>query len=45
MRAQVLLPKIFNFTFTYNTNKKQLNLGDVVEVPVGKGKEIGIVFH
>ncbi len=44
MRAQVLLPKIFNFTFTYNTNKKQLNLGDVVEVPFGKGKEIGIVW-
>ena len=44
MRAQVLLPKIFNFTFTYNTNKKKLNLGDVVEVPFGKGKEIGIVW-
>ena len=32
MRAQVLLPKVFNFSFTYNTNKKKLYPGDVVEV-------------
>ncbi len=44
MRAQVLLPKIFNFTFTYNTNKKKLNLGDVVEVPFGKSKEFGVIW-
>ena len=44
MRAQVLLPKIFNFSFTYNTNKKKLNPGDVVEVPFGKSKEIGVVW-
>jgi len=44
MRAQVLLPKIFNFSFTYNTNKKKLNLGDLVEVPFGKNKEIGIIW-
>ena len=44
MRAQVLLPKVFNFSFTYNTNKKNLNPGDVVEVPFGKNKEIGVVW-
>jgi len=44
MRAQVLLPKIFNFSFTYNTNKEKLKPGDVVEVPFGKKKEIGVVW-
>ena len=44
MRVQVLLPKIFNFSFTYNTNKKKFNPGDIVEVPFGKNKEIGIVW-
>ena len=44
MRAQVLLPKVFNFSFTYNTNKKNLNPGDVVEVPFGKSSEIGVVW-
>ena len=44
MRAQVLLPKIFNFSFTYFTNKKKLSPGDVVEVPFGKNKEIGVVW-
>ncbi len=44
MRTQVLLPKVFNFSFTYNSNKKKLNPGDVVEVPFGKNKEIGVVW-
>ncbi len=44
MRAQVLLPKIFDYSFTYDTNKKKLNLGDVVEVPFGKNKEIGVIW-
>ena len=44
MRAQVLLPKVFNFSFTYYTNKKKLNPGDIVEVPFGKSKEIGVVW-
>ena len=44
MRAQVLLPKVFNFSFTYNTNKKKLYPGDVVEVPFGKDREIGVVW-
>ena len=44
MKAQVLLPKIFNFSFTYNTNKEKLFPGDIVEVPFGKNKEIGVVW-
>ena len=44
MRAQVLLPKVFNFSFTYSTNNTKLRPGDVVEVPFGKKKEIGVVW-
>ena len=44
MKAQVLLPKIFNFTFTYNSNQNSLRVGDFVEVPFGKNIEIGIVW-
>ena len=44
MKAQVLLPKIFNFSFTYNSNNLSLKVGDLVEVPFGKDKEIGVVW-
>ena len=44
MKAQVLLPKIFNFSFTYSSNNISLKLGDLVEVPFGKSKEIGVVW-
>ncbi|MDA8538757.1 primosomal protein N' [Candidatus Pelagibacter bacterium] len=44
MKAQVLLPKIFNFSFTYSSNNLLLKIGDLVEVPFGKGKEIGVVW-
>ena len=40
MKAQVLLPKIFNFSFTYDSNNIPLKIGDLVEVPFGKKKEI-----
>ena len=43
MKAQVLLPKIFNFPFTYNTDFKT-QIGDLVEVPFGSSKEIGVVW-
>ena len=44
MKVQVLLPKIFNFTFTYNLDhKKNYKKEDVVEIPFGSKKEIGIV--
>ena len=44
MKAQVLLPKIFNFPFTYNSSQISLKSGDFVEVPFGKKKEIGVVW-
>jgi len=44
MKAQVLLPKIFNFSFTYNSNNIPLKIGDFVEVPFGKNKEIGVIW-
>ena len=44
MKSQVLLPKVFNFPFTYNNNQFSLQIGDFVEVPFGKKKEIGIVW-
>ena len=45
MKVPVLLPKIFNYPFTYNSNLNQsLNPGDLVIVPFGKKKEIGVVW-
>ena len=44
MKAQVLLPKIFNYPFTYISNENSLRVGDFVEVPFGKKKEIGVVW-
>ena len=43
MKAQILLPKIFNFPFTYKS-KIETNVGDLVEVPFGKKKELGVVW-
>ena len=31
MKAQVLLPKVFNFPFTYNS-KIKIKIGDIVEI-------------
>jgi len=44
MKVQVLLPKVFNFPFTYYNNQTSLRTGDFVEVPFGKNKEIGVVW-
>ena len=43
MKAQVLLPKVFNFPFTYNTNVES-KIGHLVEVPFGEKKEIGVIW-
>ena len=43
MKAQVLLPKIFNFPFTYNSSIKT-KVGDLVEVPFGSKKELGVIW-
>ena len=44
MKVQVLLPKVFNFPFTYNSNKFQIKVGDLVEVPFGSKKELGVIW-
>jgi len=43
MKAQVLLPKVFNFPFTYNSKIKG-KIGNLVEVPFGSKKEIGVIW-
>ena len=43
MKAQILLPKVFNFPFTYNT-KGENKIGDIVEVPFGSKNEIGVIW-
>ena len=43
MKAQVLLPKVFNFPFTYNS-KLKTSIGDLVEIPFGSKKVIGVVW-
>ena len=44
MKAQVLLPKVFNFSFTYNSNGISIKTGDFVEVPFGQSTAIGVVW-
>ena len=45
MKVPVLVPKIFNFPFTYDSgNLGNLKPGDLVIVPFGKSKEIGVVW-
>ena len=46
MKVQVLLPKIFDFTFTYACDpKKNYKIGDIVEIPFGSKKEIGVIWN
>ena len=41
MKVPVLVPKIFNFPFTYDSGHlDNLNPGDIVIVPFGKSKEV-----
>ena len=44
MKTEVLLPKVFNFSFTYNSNNIALKIGDLVEIPFGQSKEIGVIW-
>jgi primosomal protein N' (replication factor Y) len=45
MKVPVLVPKIFNFPFTYDSGSIQnLKIGDLVIVPFGKSSEIGIIW-
>ena len=45
MKVPVLVPKIFNFPFTYESGYLQnLEPGDIVIVPFGKSTEIGVIW-
>ena len=44
MKFPILLPNIFNHPFTYESDIN-LKIGDFVEVPFGKSKNIGIVWN
>ena len=48
MKVPVLIPKAFNFPLTYESgSNKTLKVGDIVEVPFGKKKNLelfGIKF-
>ena len=43
MKIPVLLPNIFNYPFTYETDLR-IDMGDFVEVPFGKSKIVGVVW-
>ena len=43
MKVPILLPNIFNYPFTYESNIK-LKIGDYVLVPFGKSKITGVVW-
>ena len=46
MKIPVLLPKIFNYPLTYaSSSKDNFQKGDLVEVPFGNSKEIGVVWN
>ena len=44
MKFPILIPNIFDYPFTYESDLK-LKLGDFVEVPFGKSKSIGVVWN
>ncbi len=44
MKFPILLPNIFNYPFTYESDVN-LKIGDFVEVPFGKSKIIGVVWN
>jgi len=45
MKVPVLLPKIFNFPFTYDSGLLEtLEPGDLVIVPFGNSQEVGVVW-
>ena len=44
MKVPILLPNIFNYPFTYESNL-DLKIGDYVSVPFGKSKITGVVWN
>ena len=43
MKYPILLPNIFNYPFTYES-EMELSVGEFVEVPFGKSKLAGVVW-
>ena len=43
MKYPILLPNIFNYPFTYESNL-DLKIGEYVSVPFGKNKLTGVVW-
>ncbi len=44
MKVPILLPNIFNYPFTYQSDSN-LKVGEYVLVPFGKTKMIGVVWN
>jgi len=44
MQYPVLLPNILSKPLTYESNLKDLSLGDIVVVPLGKKRELGVIW-
>ena len=45
MKVAVLIPKVFNYPFTYNSElETPLKPGEFVVVPFGKQEEIGVIW-
>ena len=44
MKVPILLPNIFNYPFTYQTDLN-LKVGEYVVVPFGKTRMIGVVWN
>ncbi len=45
MKVPILIPKIFDFPFTYESDGIDLKLGDYVKIPFGKSEIIGVVWN
>ena len=45
MKVPILVPKIFDYPFTYETGNIKLKVGDYVLIPFGKSKITGVVWN
>ena len=45
MKIPILIPKIFDYPFTYETGDVNAKLGDFVQIPFGTKKIVGVVWN
>ena len=45
MKIPILLPKIFDYPFTYESGELNLKLGDYVKIPFGNSELTGVVWN